>query len=85
VVDWAPKYKGVVVAEVKSCEKHPDADKLNVCLIDDSGVTKGVTRNKDGLVQVVCGAPNVRATLQVAWIPPGVVVPSTFEQMIHLS
>jgi phenylalanyl-tRNA synthetase beta chain len=78
VVDWAPKYQGVVVAEIKSCEKHPNADKLHVCLLDDSGKVKGVKRDKDGLVQVVCGAPNVRSTLQVAWIPPGVVVPSTF-------
>ena len=78
VVDWTPKYQGVVVAEIKSCEKHPNADKLHVCLLDDGGKVKGVKRNKDGFVQVVCGAPNVRATLQVAWIPPGVVVPSTF-------
>lgn len=77
VVDWKPKYSGVVVVKVVSCEKHPDADKLTVCLVDDGGRTEGVERNKDGLVQVVCGAPNVRADMFVAWIAPGVSVPAT--------
>lgn len=79
VIDLGQKYQGVVVAKVVSCEKHPNADKLSVCLIDDGGVVKSVKRNKDGYVQVVCGAPNVAPTLAVAWIPPGVVVPSTFD------
>lgn len=77
VTDWAPKYEGIVVADIVSCEKHPNADKLNVCLIDDGGRVKGINRDSKGLIQVVCGAPNARATLQVAWIPPGVVVPAT--------
>lgn len=77
VTEWGPKYAGIVVAEIMSCEKHPDADKLNICLIDDGGKVKGVNRDAKGLVQVVCGAPNAREALQVAWIPPGVVVPAT--------
>src|SRR5690606_26540217 len=32
-----------------------------------------------GLVQVVCGAPNVRKGITVAWLPPGAIVPSTFD------
>ncbi|MBA3757817.1 phenylalanine--tRNA ligase subunit beta [Candidatus Saccharibacteria bacterium] len=79
LIDLGKKYKGIVVAKIISCEKHPNADKLSICLIDDGGVVKGVSRNKQGLVQVVCGASNVRAALLVAWIPPGVVVPSTFD------
>ena len=79
VVDWGGRYDGVVVAKVVSCVKHPNADKLSVCRIDDGGVVKGVERDNDGLIQVVCGAPNVRTGLRVAWIPPGVAVPASFE------
>ncbi len=71
------KYKGIVVAKVVSCAKHPNADKLSLCKIDDGGAVKKIKRDKDGLVQVVCGAPNVREGLLVAWIPPGVAVPSS--------
>lgn len=80
VVSLGERYEGVVVAKVVLCEKHPNADKLNVCKIDDGGVTKGVKRDSKGLVQVVCGAPNVRAGISVAWIPPGAIVPSTYEK-----
>jgi phenylalanyl-tRNA synthetase beta chain len=41
--------KGVVVGEVLECEKHPDADKLNICQVDLG----------DKKVQIVCGAKNV--------------------------
>jgi phenylalanyl-tRNA synthetase beta chain len=80
VIDLGKKYEGIIVAKVISCEKHPNADKLSVCVIDDNGTSKGVKRNKDGHVQVVCGAPNVAPTLAVAWIPPGVVVPVTYDK-----
>lgn len=79
VVELGPIYKDVVIAEVKTCEKHPDADKLNVCMIDDGGVVEGVERT-DGLVQVVCGAPNVKAGMKVAWLPPGATVPLTYNK-----
>jgi phenylalanyl-tRNA synthetase beta chain len=79
VINLGERYEGIVVAKVVTCEKHPNADKLNVCLIDDGKKVKGVKRNEKGLVQVVCGAPNVRKGITVAWIPPGAVVPSTFE------
>lgn len=80
VIDWGSRYKDIVIANVISCEKHPDADKLYVCLIDDGGVTNNVKRNSDNLVQVVCGAPNVRAGLLVAWLPPGSTVPSSIDK-----
>lgn len=80
VVDLSKKYQGIIVAKVVSCEKHPGADKLSVCFIDDGGKAEGVTRNESGHVQVVCGAPNVRAGLTVAWLPPGATVPNTFDK-----
>ena len=78
VINLGERYQGIIVAKVVACEKHPNADRLNVCLLDDGGVTKGVKRNKDGFVQVVCGAPNVRKGISVAWLPPGVIVPSSY-------
>lgn len=80
VIDLGQKYKGIVVAKVVSCEKHPNADKLSVCLLDDGGTTPDVNRDENGHVQVVCGAPNVREGLTVAWLPPGSVVPSTLDK-----
>ena len=47
----APEFNGVVVAEVKSVEKHPDADRLNITQVD-AGTGE--------LIQIVCGAPNVQ-------------------------
>lgn len=47
--------EGVVIGEVLSCEKHPDADKLSVTTVDYG----------QGAVQIVCGAPNVRKGLKV--------------------
>lgn len=78
VINIGERYQGIIVAKVVSCEKHPNADRLNVCLLDDGGVAKDVKRNNDGFVQVVCGAPNVRKGISVAWLPPGVIVPSSF-------
>ncbi|MEC4048859.1 phenylalanine--tRNA ligase subunit beta [Flavobacterium sp. SUN046] len=47
---------GVVVGEVKTCEKHPDADRLKVTTVDLGDGT---------IVQIVCGAPNVEAGQKV--------------------
>ena len=55
-----------VVARVLSCEKHPDADRLSVCVVDDGS---GEER------QIVCGAPNVAAGQTVAVARPGAVMP----------
>lgn len=80
VEDWGKYYDGIIVAKVVSCEKHPDADKLSVCMIDDGGRAKDVERDNNNNVRVVCGAPNVRAGLTVAWLPPGTTVPSTVKK-----
>lgn len=79
VIDWGARYEGIVVAKVITCEQHPNADKLHVCLLDDGKVTKGVKRNKNGYVEVVCGAPNIAAGQTVAWLPPGASVPATYD------
>jgi len=80
VVNLEERYAGIVVAKVITSEKHSDADKLHVCTIDDGGAVKDVPRDAQGHVQVVCGAPNVEAGMSAAWIPPGAVVPSTFDK-----
>lgn len=78
VIDLGAKYEGVVVAKVVECNRHEDSDHLNVVKLDDGGVTPDVERDENGYVQVVCGAPNVRGGLKVAWLPPNSTVPQTF-------
>ena len=46
--------QGVVVARIVSAEKHPEADRLQVCQVDAGAV---------GMLQIVCGAPNARVGL----------------------
>ena len=64
----APPFSHVVVAEVREVQRHPDADRLNVCQVDAGTGT---------LLNIVCGAPNVRVGLRVpcalvgAKLPPG--------------
>ena len=77
VTDLSAKYAGIVIARVVSCADHPDSDHLHVCMVDDGGVVQGVKRDSQGYVQVVCGAPNVREGLMVAWLPPGATVPAS--------
>lgn len=78
VVDLGKKYEGVVIAKVVECKDLEGSDHLHVTKIDDGGVVKDVERDERGLVQVVCGAPNVREGLTVAWLPPKSTVPETY-------
>lgn len=80
VIDWTHRFDKAVVARIISCHQHPNADKLKVCLIDDGQVSSNVERDAEGLVQIVCGAPNVRDDLLVVWLPPGATVPSTVDK-----
>lgn len=66
----APDFSGVVIAEVKAVEKHPDADRLNVTQVD---VGKGE------LLQIVCGAPNVRVGIKVPCALDGAILPNDFK------
>ncbi len=59
----------VVIGKIISCEKHPDADKLNVCQIDIGGVTR----------QIVCGASNVVHAEYVAVATIGAKLGDDFE------
>lgn len=77
VVEFGKRYEGILIVKVVSSDKHPNADKLHVCLVDDGGKNKQVKRDTKGLIQIVCGAPNVTAGMLAAWIPPGATVPST--------
>jgi phenylalanyl-tRNA synthetase beta chain len=65
--DPATALKPFRVAEVLTCEKHPNADKLIVCEVDT-----GKER-----VQVVCGAPNARAGMKGVFAPVGSYVPGS--------
>jgi phenylalanyl-tRNA synthetase beta chain len=79
VIPVGKKYEGVVIVKVVRCDDHPNADRLHVCMVDDGGVVQGVERDEQGLVQVVCGAPNVAAGVTVAWLPPGATVPVSYD------
>ncbi len=66
----APAFSKVVVGHVVSCEKHPDADKLNLCQVD-----VGEAEN----VQIICGAKNVRTGLKVMTALVGAKLPGDFK------
>ncbi|MFC0282698.1 phenylalanine--tRNA ligase subunit beta [Camelimonas abortus] len=55
------------IAHIVSAAKHPNADKLRVCMVDDGSGAP---------LQVVCGAPNARAGLKSVFAPPGTYVPA---------
>ena len=78
MVDLGKKYDKAQVVEVKECSKLEGSDHLSLCCIDDNGVAQDVERRQDGLVQVLCGAPNVKQGLKVVWLPPGATVPSSY-------
>ena len=77
VTHWGERYDGVVVAKVAKVQDHPDAERLHVVLVDDGGAVADVERHHNGLVQVVCGASNLREGMLVAWIPPQAILPSS--------
>jgi phenylalanyl-tRNA synthetase beta chain len=62
----APEFSGVVVAKILSAEKHPDADRLQVCLVDVGS---------DEPLQIVCGATNARPGLKAPCAMPGAALP----------
>lgn len=75
VIDLAPRYKGVYIAKVVSCEPI-EGTHLHLCQIDAGEHTAEFSDNET--VQVVCGAPNVHAGMLAIWITPGAIVPETY-------
>ncbi len=61
----AAPMSGIVVAEIISVERHPDAEKLNVCRVNGGNET----------VQIVCGAPNVRVGMKAPLAQIGAKLP----------
>lgn len=59
----------LVVGEVIECEMHPDSDHLHVCKVNVGSE----------VLQIVCGAPNVRTGLKVIVALPGAVLPGDFK------
>lgn len=58
----------VTIGEVKTCEMHPDSDHLHVCTVDVG----------NEILDIVCGAPNVRTGLKVIVALPGAELPGGF-------
>ncbi len=61
VEEVGPEFRGVVVAEVVRVWPHPNASRLSLCEV----------RIPDRVLQVVCGAPNLREGTKVAFALPG--------------
>jgi len=56
------------IAKILKVEKHPNADKLNIC---------DVTLDGKKIIKVVCGAPNAREGLLTIYAPPGTTIPKS--------
>lgn len=65
--DRAAQFAPFTVAYVERAEKHPDADRLKVCMVKTS----------TGTLQVVCGAPNARTGMKGIFAPAGSYIPGT--------
>jgi len=65
----APPFTQVVVAEVLEVTRHPDADRLNVCRVNAGGA----------VLNIVCGAPNVRVGIKVPCALVGAQLPPAEE------
>lgn len=63
--DPSERLREFVVAHVEKAEKHPDADRLKVCTVN----------NGTGTFEVVCGAPNVRAGMKGIFAGEGMYIP----------
>jgi phenylalanyl-tRNA synthetase beta chain len=64
----AEALKPFVIARVVEAKRHPNADRLSVCIVDAGGGRQA---------QVVCGAPNARTGMKGVFAPPGTHIPGT--------
>jgi phenylalanyl-tRNA synthetase beta chain len=71
IEDKGAALKDFTVAHVVSAEKHPNADKLKLCMVDTG----------EDIVQVVCGAPNARTGMKAVFAKPGAVIPVSGEAL----
>ncbi|MCB1561818.1 MAG: phenylalanine--tRNA ligase subunit beta, partial [Xanthomonadales bacterium] len=55
----------ILIAEITACAPHPDADRLQVCQVNDGSTT----------LEIVCGAPNARPGIRVPLAPVGATLP----------
>ena len=62
-----------IVAKILKAEKHPDADRLRVCVVDIGS---------EDPVKVVCGAPNAKEGLLTIYAPPGAIVPKNQMKLV---
>ncbi|MET1253622.1 phenylalanine--tRNA ligase subunit beta [Aliikangiella maris] len=70
IEEMGAELKGVLVGVIEKAEKHPEADKLQVC-----SVNIGESEN----LQIICGAPNAREGIKVAVATIGCVLPGDFK------
>lgn len=71
VIDSTSNLQGFIVGEIKTVEKHPDSDHLNVL---------SVWTGTEAL-QIVCGAPNVRVGMKSVLAPIGTLIPKFNERI----
>ena len=72
VDDAGARLKDFIVGESSRAEKHPNADKLQLCMVDAG----------DGApIQVVCGAPNAHTGMKGVFARPGMVIPASGEAL----
>ncbi|MGD0867729.1 MAG: phenylalanine--tRNA ligase subunit beta, partial [Rhizomicrobium sp.] len=69
IEDKGARLGDFIVAHVVSAEKHPNADKLKLCMVDTG----------EDIVQVVCGAPNAHTGMKGVFAKPGTIIPVSGE------
>jgi phenylalanyl-tRNA synthetase beta chain len=65
IIDVGEKLRDVIIARTRSVQRHPNADRLSLCEVDAGGE----------ILQVVCGAPNVKADTYYPFAPVGSTLP----------
>ena len=66
VIPLFPKFEGIIVGRILSVDKHPNADKLSICLVDVGNAKS----------EVICGAPNVAKGQTIPFAPIGTKLPN---------